>query len=63
MWSEWAFLGLTHQLSAKFGWGEDPAREEARAEELAYKALAIDPSDAQTIQSPVEHFPAQTTAR
>jgi adenylate cyclase len=37
-------IGFTYQISAKNGWGEDPAQEQARAEELAHKALAIDPS-------------------
>ena len=37
-------LGLTYQVSAKWGWGEEPAQEQERAEKLAHKALAIDPS-------------------
>ncbi len=40
----WHSLGLTHQMAASFGWGGDPAQEEARAEQLAHKAIAIDPS-------------------
>ena len=40
----WHSLGLTHQQSAKFGWGEDSAKENARAEELARKALVVNPS-------------------
>ncbi len=42
----WYGLGLTHQISAKFKWSEDPAQDGARAVELAHKALAIDPSSA-----------------
>jgi adenylate cyclase len=42
----WYFIGNTHQVSMKYGWGEGPAQEEARAVELAHKALAIDPSGA-----------------
>ncbi|MFQ5973607.1 MAG: tetratricopeptide repeat protein, partial [Alphaproteobacteria bacterium] len=30
--------------SARFGWSDDRTQEEARAEELAHKALSIDPS-------------------
>ncbi len=41
----WYFIGLTHQLSAKFGWSDDAVQEQVRAEELARKALSIDPSD------------------
>ncbi len=38
-------VGWTHQISAKRGWSEDPGQDEARAEELAHKVLAIDPSN------------------
>ena len=40
----WNMLGWTHQISAARGWAEDPAKEKARALELAHKALALDPS-------------------
>ncbi len=40
----WYYVGFTHQMSAKFGWSEDSEQEQARAEELAHKALVIDPS-------------------
>jgi adenylate cyclase len=42
----WHYIGLTHWISAVRGWGEDNVQDEARAEELAHKALAIDPSAA-----------------
>ncbi len=40
----WHLLGYTHNASTRSGWGEDLVVERARAEELARKALAIDPS-------------------
>jgi adenylate cyclase len=40
----WNFIGFTHWQSAIYGWGENPAQEQAQAEELAHKASAIDPS-------------------
>ncbi len=38
-------LGTTHMLSGRLGWSGDRARDFARAEELARKALAIDDSN------------------
>jgi tetratricopeptide (TPR) repeat protein len=40
----WNILGWTHQSSAARGYAEDPAKETARALELAHKALALDPA-------------------
>jgi adenylate cyclase len=40
----WYMVGNTHEQSARFGWGEDPVQDGARAKELAEKAIAIDPS-------------------
>jgi len=40
----WNMLGWTHFSSAGRGYAEDPAKEIARALELAHKALALDPS-------------------
>jgi adenylate cyclase len=40
----WNILGWTHLVAANRRWAEDPAKERARALELAHKALALDPS-------------------
>ena len=40
----WNMLGWTHVSSAARGHTEDPAKETARALELAHKALALDPA-------------------
>ena len=40
----WHLLGYTHNAVSKRGWREDRTQERARAEELARKAMAIDPS-------------------
>ena len=40
----WTMLGFTHYIAAGRGWSEDPEAANARAEELAHKAIALDPT-------------------
>jgi TolB-like protein/DNA-binding winged helix-turn-helix (wHTH) protein len=40
----WHLLSYTHNAASRRGWSEGPTQDQARAEDLARKALAINPS-------------------